>query len=326
MKFRHIRRVLTGLLIFTTSCSLVSCSFSQQGTSDNNSDSINILTIATADSGGTMFPVGRAIAHTLETDHLKFNLSASTGSSMNVKSLLAGEVDLALVSGDTALAARESGTAGAKDLYAIAAVFFSQSNWLAPVETEAVYVHDLIGKRLGVGPENSTTELAAEAAIQAIGLDQKDTALLNCGLGMGTELVINGDLDAIHGFSGPPIGALGHLAESRPCRVLLYTPEELEAILHDSSLYLPAVLPAGTYSGQLEPVDTFGIKCLLCVNGSMEEELAYSLTKSLWEGRDVFSQAHPSLRDNMDSDFLFENLPIPLHPGSQRFYQEICSK
>ena len=151
MNFTRLKPVLTIVLATAALLSLSSCALSQQIPPAPKPDGLEILTIATADSGGTMFPVGKAIAAALETDQMKFNLSASTGSAMNVKSLIAGEVDLALVSGDTALAAREDETAPAEDLYAIAAVFFSQSNWLAPLDTGAVYVHDLRGRRLGVG-------------------------------------------------------------------------------------------------------------------------------------------------------------------------------
>ena len=101
--------------------------------------------------------------------------------------------------------------------------------------------------------------------------------------------------------------------------MLKYTPEELDAILSDSPIYLSALLPAGTYAGQDEEIRTFGVKCLLCVDSSMDDELVYTLTQALWEIREALHEAHPALRDCTSRDFLFEDLPIPLHPGAQAF-------
>jgi TRAP transporter TAXI family solute receptor len=294
-------------------------------TSDGPSGGLSVLTIGTADSGGTMYPVGSAIAETLSSDTRKINVSASYGSYMNIRNLASGEIDLGLVSGDTAYDAYCDPEGSGSSLRAIAAVFNSASTWVAPVSTGATYVHDIKDLRIGVGPEGSTTECSAQAAIQALGLDETETQVFNCGLGAGTDLVLAGELDAIHGFAGQPISAFTKLTQQSSCRVLQYTEEELDRILASNPYFTPAVVPAGTYEGQTEDVATFGAKCLLCVNADMDEELVYELTKALWEARDTLTQAHPAMKDMEDGQFLYQDLSIPLHPGAQRFYEELAA-
>ena len=301
----------------------VICLFSGCGIHSSPDTQLTVLTIGTADSGGTMYPVGSAIASVLSNDTVKINVGASSGSAMNIQNLTAGEVDLALVSGDTAYAAYIDPDRSGESLRAIAAVFVSQSTWIAPVSTGAFYVHDLKGMRIGVGPQSSSTELSAQAAIQELGLDTSGTTVQNCGLGSGSESVLNGELDAIHGFSGPPINALFDLAQSIPCRILRYTQDELDQIMAHNDFYVPTVLPAGTYSGQYSDIDTFGVPCLLCVNASMDEELVYQLTAELWQSREELIQAHHSMSVMEDDSFLYEDLLIPLHSGAERFYQDI---
>lgn len=281
-----------------------------------------MLTIGTADSGGTMYPVGTAIAELLSGDTMKVNVGSSTGSPMNIQSLANGDVDLALVSGDAADEAYRAGKEGA-GLRAVAAVFTSLSNWLAPEDQGIAYVHELKGLRVGVGPENSRTELAARIVIETLGLDQSDTVLVNCALSAGTELLPSEKIDAMHGFAGIPIGGFSTLTEKIPCRVLRYTRGELDAILASNSIYTPAIIPAHTYEGQEEDIETFGAKCLLCVDASMDEELVYSITKTIWENRETISQAHPSMSVMEDASYLFDDLPIPLHSGAERLYEEI---
>lgn len=316
MRTRRLFALLVLTALFLTGC---------QNAGPSASSPLTVLTIGTADSGGTMYPVGSAIADVLSTDQLHINVGASTGSVMNIQNLADGQVDLALVSGDAAYTAFQDPEGGGGELRAIAAVFTSVSNWISPVSTGARYVHDLNGLRVGVGPENSTTELAALAAIQVLGLDSSLTTLKNCGLGAGTELVIQGELDAIHGFSGTPIRGLTQLAEQVPCRLLTYTRKELDTILARYPIYTPALIPAGTYTGQTTAVQTFGVKALLCVNASMDEELVRSLTQRLWESREVLAQAHPATVDMVEAEFLWENLPIPLHKGAQAFYDSLSS-
>ena len=188
-------------------------------------EELTVLTIATADSGGTMYQVGSALAQgiTQADESIKVNVGASTGSAMNVRELAEGGVDLALVSGDVA----RSAYAGEgefdqpmEDLRAVAAVYSSVSTWMAPASVGAEYVHDLEGAAAGVGPQDSSSELAARAAVEALGLDGLE--LVNCSLASAPERVDGRDLDAIHGFTGNPIPGLWELADARPCTVLRY--------------------------------------------------------------------------------------------------------
>ena len=57
-----------------------------------------LLTIGTADRGGTMAPAGSAIAAVLsDGEERKVSVSVSSGSTMNVQSLAAGDIDLAVL-------------------------------------------------------------------------------------------------------------------------------------------------------------------------------------------------------------------------------------
>lgn len=318
-----IRKLLAAVL--AASVLLVSCPGCQRDKppAAPSLGTLTVLTIGTADSGGTMYPVGVALALALSNDTRKVNVSTSTGSSMNIQALTDGSVDLALVSGDAADAAyRVSG--GTSSLRAVAAVYTTLSNWLAPESKDIKFVHDLKGLRLGMGPETSSTEQAALTVIDILGLNDPSTVLVNCGLSAGTELIPEETIDAIHGFAGIPISGFTTLANQIPCRVLRYTDVELDAILAANSIYVPATIPAYTYEGQDDYIPTFGVKCLLCVDASMDEELVYTITKTIWENRDTLSRAHPCMSEMVGTGYLFDELPVPLHPGAQRLYDEIC--
>ena len=214
--FRN-KAVLACLTALCLACG--GCASQPEDISPLDADGLIVLTIGTADTGGTMTPVGTAIAQVLSTDQLKFNISTSTGSFMNIQNLSSGEIDLGLVAGDSAYTAvygTEDSAPTNEDLRAVAAVFSSTSNWMSPIRTGAFYVHDLKGMRIGAGPQGSASELATWAVINALRLDGDGTVLENCSLGAGTDLILSGDLDAIHGFTGAPVSGLAQLPERVP--------------------------------------------------------------------------------------------------------------
>lgn len=320
--------LLTTISIFLGGCSASPFAPSGRSTKTPVSD-LTVLTIGTADSGGTMYPVGNAIAQVIgdSDERIKINISASNGSITNIQALQKGDIDLGLVSSDAAFAAvNETGEFAGNpvgDLRIVAAVYSSLSNWIAPSSSGIRYVHDLKGKQIGIGPQDSTTELSARIALEAAGITEENSVLQNCGIGSGTTAIKDGTLDAVHGFAGIPISSLSELAGETPCTVLKYTPEELFSAIRENSFYYQDVIPAGTYKGQEEDIDTFGLKCLLCVSAGMDEDLVYELTSILYENTETLADLHPSLASMSKKGFMYNDLPIALHPGAERFYREM---
>lgn len=230
------------------------------------------------------------------------------------------------MSGDVAYAAlngqQEFEGAPCRDLRVIAAVYPSLSNWIAPSSLGISYVHELKGRRIAIGPQDSSTALSARIVLDAAGITETNSILKNDGLGSGSEGILSGSLDAVHGFAGVPISGFSQLADAMPCTILRYTDQELDSILSENYFYYRDVIPAKTYPGQDRDVDTFGIKCLLCVDQDMDEGLVYELTSILYENAGSLGRQHPSLFAMSRDRFMYSALPIPLHPGAERFYWE----
>ena len=320
--YRSIALWVTAGFLFT-GCTL----FPSENCSSPTKE-LTVLTIGTADSGGTMYPVGKAIAQIISNsdNQIKVNLSASNGSAFNADSLENGDIDLGLVSGDIAYAAvnglDEFSENPIEQLRCIAAVYPSISNWMALSASGLTYVHDLEDTNIGIGPQNSTTELSARIALQSMDITEANSSFITCGIGSGASEVKLGNIQAIHGFAGIPISSLTELADSVPCTLLKYTDDELTTILAENSFYYRDVIPANTYKGQAEDIESFGIKCLLCVSASMEEETVYQLTKILYENTLELKQLHSSMSSMEKEGFMYTDLPIPLHTGAKKYYQE----
>lgn len=297
------------------------CLFSACAVHGRNASKATWLTVGTADAGGSMYANGSelAAAITARDEGLRFNLKASTGSPGNLRALLSGEVDLALITADIAAKAKEE--SGGEELRVIAAIYPSVSHWMALRESGSTTVSELKGRAIAIGPENSSTEHASEAVLSQLRFPPEGKYYY-AGIGHGAELVERGEVKAVHALAGVPTPGLKKLAAEKDSVLLRYENADLEKILGEEAEYFPTVIPKGSYPGQEEDIPSFGVKCLLCVRADMDENLVYRLTKHVYESLPELVASNPSFAGAEDKSFYLEDLPLSLHPGALRYYQE----
>ena len=331
-----MKKVLSLILALAMVFALVSCG-EKQPASDGDASSDGdkpargnvIMTFGTADTGGSMYPAGAAVSQvwTNNVQGVKCNTQTSTGSFQNCQDVSTGEVDVAVATSDVVLNAY-NGTGKFADigkldnLRVIGAVYTSVLSGVALKSSGLTYIHDLLGKRVAVGPAASATENATLAAFDAMGIDSSNTSLENLGLGDGADSVGDGILDAAFGFAGLPIGGQLNLAATKEIQVLDMTQEEIDKVLAGNAAYIQTKIPAGTYTGQDNDANTFGVKCLIIVTADMDADLVYDLCKAMNEHTEELAAGNALLKDMTDPSFLCTQMPIPLHDGAQKYYSE----
>lgn len=331
-----MKKVLSLILALAMVFALVACGEKQPATDgDASSDGDKpargnvIMTFGTADTGGSMYPAGAAVSQvwTNNVEGVKCNTQTSTGSFQNCQDVSTGEVDVAVATSDVVLNAY-NGTGKFADigkldnLRVIGAVYTSVLSGVALKSSGLTYIHDLLGKRVAVGPAASATENATLAAFDAMGIDSSNTSLENLGLGDGADSVGDGILDAAFGFAGLPIGGQLNLAATKEIQVLDMTQEEIDKVLAGNAAYIQTKIPAGTYTGQDNDANTFGVKCLIIVTADMDADLVYDLCKAMNEHTEEMAAGNALLKDMTDPSFLCTQMPIPLHDGAQKYYSE----
>ena len=331
-----MKKVLSLILALAMVFALVACGEKQpasdgdaSGDGDKPARGNVIMTFGTADTGGSMYPAGAAVSQvwTNNVEGVKCNTQTSTGSFQNCQDVSTGEVDVAVATSDVVLNAY-NGTGKFADigkldnLRVIGAVYTSVLSGVALKSSGLTYIHDLLGKRVAVGPAASATENATLAAFGAMGIDSSNTSLENLGLGDGADSVGDGILDAAFGFAGLPIGGQLNLAATKEIQVLDMTQEEIDKVLAGNAAYIQTKIPAGTYTGQDNDANTFGVKCLIIVTADMDADLVYDLCKAMNEHTEELAAGNALLKDMTDPSFLCTQMPIPLHDGAQKYYSE----
>lgn len=329
-----MKKVLSLILALAMVFALAACG-EKQPSNDGNTDGDKtargnvIMTFGTADTGGSMYPAGAAVSQvwTNNVQGVKCNTQTSTGSFQNCQDVSTGEVDVAVATSDVVLNAY-NGTGKFADigkldnLRVIGAVYTSVLSGVALKSSGLTYIHDLLGKRVAVGPAASATENATLAAFGVMGIDSGNTSLENLGLGDGADSVGDGILDAAFGFAGLPIGGQLNLAATKEIQVLDMTQEEIDKVLAGNAAYIQTKIPAGTYTGQDNDANTFGVKCLIIVTADMDADLVYDLCKAMNEHTEEMAAGNALLKDMTDPSFLCTQMPIPLHDGAQKYYSE----
>jgi TRAP transporter TAXI family solute receptor len=242
----------------------------------------------------------------------------------NLNLLQQGKGEIAFALGDSVKAAAE-GDANAgfskklDKLRAIAAIYPNYVQVVASQESGIKSFADLKGKSLSVGAPKSGTELNARAIFGALGMSYDDLGKTEyLPFGESVELIKNRQLDATLQSAGLGVASIKDLATSVPITVVA-VPGEVAAKL--GAPFQAAVIPAGTYEGQNEDVPTLSITNILVTHADVSDDQAYQMTKQLFEHLDAMVAAHNAAKAIKVADAA-KALPIPLHPGAERYYKE----
>ena len=286
---------------------------------------INILTGGTS---GVYYPIGVALSQIYGDgiEGSKATVQSTKASVENLNLLQAGRGELALALGDAVADAwkgeAEAGFKAPLDkLRAIAAAYSNYIQIVASAESGIKTLADLKGKSISVGAPKSGTELNARAIFKAAGLTYEDMGKVEfLPYAESVELMKNRQLDATLQSSGLGMAAYRDLAAMMAVRFIPIPDAVVEKI--GSPAYQPGVIPANTYDGQTEDVPTAAIANIFVSQSRVSDELAYEMTKLMFTNLDRLSAAHAAAK-GIKLDKAAKRLPIPLHPGAERYYKEV---
>ena len=285
------------------------------------------LSIATGGTGGVYFVYGGALADqiTQNVEGVEATAEATSASVDNMQLIGDESSDVAFTLADTAADAaegREEFEGRPVSAQALAQLYTNYTQVVAPAGSGINSIEDFRGRSVSVGSPGSGTEIIALRVLEAAGIDpDSDIDRQQLGVDESVDAVRDGTVDAFFWSGGLPTGAVTDLATTDQI-VLLPTVDYLGTLRSQyGEVYEEAIIPAGTYEGVDEDVSVIGVPNYLVVNESMDEELAYQITRLLFDQQDALAEAHPEAR-NLDRDTVPQVPPLELHPGAERYYSE----
>ncbi|UXZ93905.1 TAXI family TRAP transporter solute-binding subunit [Pseudomonas phytophila] len=285
---------------------------------------INVLTGGTS---GVYYPIGVALSQIYgeAIPGVKTSVQATKASVENLNLLQAGRGELAFALGDSVADAKNGvEDAGFKvpltKLRAIAGAYPNYIQIVASKESGIKTLADLKGKTVSVGAPKSGTELNARAIFKAAGLTYDDMGKVQyLPFAESVELIKNRQLDATLQSSGLGMAAIRDLSSVMPLNYVSIPTDVVEKI--GNAAYHSAMIPANTYDGQPEAVPTVAITNILVTREDVADEVAYEMTRLIFENLTRLGNSHSAAKD-IKLENAAKNLPIPLHPGAERYYKE----
>jgi len=322
-QFRSLKKILTaGLAVVFSAALLAGCGGDQAAGGGKT-----FLNIGTGGTAGTYYPIGGAIAEILNNNIEGMNASAqSTGATVaNINMLKDGSVDMAIVQNDITYYA-VNGTEMFTDkkvdnLKGIASLYPETCQFVTLDGSGIKTIADLKGKKVAVGAAGSGAEANARQILEAYGITYDDIDEQYLSFGEGASALKDGNVDAAFLTAGFPTAAVQDISSQNKIRLLPVDPAKADELIAKYPFYTKTTIPAGTYQGFDEDVQTISVMAMLVVNDKVDEKLGYSITKAIFSNLDRIQAAH-AVGKMISKENAEKGMSLDMNAGAKKFFDE----
>jgi hypothetical protein len=317
----HCRRVALTVVLL---CAAVGCS---RGTPASGGS--RFISIATGGTGGVYYPYGGGIAKILNENlkGVRATAEVTAASVDNLKLIRDGRADLGFVLADTlaeAVAGRGAFQGRSIPAAALAVLYSNYTHVVTLASSGISSLADLRGKVVSTGSPGSGTELIAARLLTAAGIDPvSEVTRHSLGVTESAGALKDGKIAAFFWSGGLPTAAVQDLAHTPGISIRLIESASLLPVLQreHGDLYFRLEVPAAVYPGLQRAVPVVGVANVLVAGRDMAEQLAYDITRLLFEKQQELAAIHPEAR-NLSLKTAVAGSPAEFHPGALRFYRE----
>jgi TRAP transporter TAXI family solute receptor len=285
------------------------------------------VVLATATQGGGFQLFGQNLAEVVNaTDPgLQVEAIATRGSRQNLTLLEEGEVDIALVEGNAARQALEGIGRAPADLEVLSVMYPNPGMFVVRADAPYEAVEDLAGKPVAFGTRASGLRILVNDVLDGLGLDPErdfEQVILEKAA-EGPTLVLNGTVAALWGAGIGWPGFVKVADSPLGARFIAPSAVQIEQVLTAHPHLRPMTVPAGTYRGQDEPIESVGLWSLILIRPDVSDELAYRLARAIHQGEKALAERLDQGRYTTAENTV-EYVPADrLHPGAARYYREL---
>lgn len=250
------------------------------------------------------------------------------GSVDNLKLVGAERAEIAFTMADATLdAARgvDKFTSGKLNLMSLAVLYPNRMHVVTIDGMGITSMKDLKGKRVSTGSPGSATEVMAFRLIEAAGLDKdKDMRRERLGVAESTNAIKDRKIEAYFWVGGLPTSAVTDLGATPGTKLKLIDHDDAVEAMNKKygPLYSKGIIPAKTYPGQDTDNKQANVWNILVVNQKMSDDVAYQVTKVLFEKKADIVAVHKEAESFDLANQKVANTPVPFHPGALKYYNE----
>ena len=293
------------------------------------------LAIATGGTGGTYYPLGGALAQVISESATGISATAQSGNASvaNCNLIARGDVETAFVQNNVADAAYNGKGAfeghAATNLRVIAALYPETVQIVARKAANVKNLKEAKGKIIAVGDKGSGTEVDTRNILAVHNLTYDDITPLYVNFSVAAQRLQDDQGDILFTTAGYPTSSIIELMTSKESNFVNLDPEAVKKLCAQFPFYVPISIPANTYKGQTEPVNTVAMMALWVTSSKLDDATVYEVTKALWakgpkgeSGAEMLAKIHDQGK-NIKLETALKGVTIPLHPGAEKYYKEV---
>jgi len=279
--------------------------------------------------GGTFqyFSNGIATRLSKNIDNLEVSNMASAGSLENLRRVNSGDADFGIVySGDTYLGRNgklTQDTREYKNVKAMAYLYGAPAHLIVKADSGINEVKDLVGKRIAVGGPGSGAAGAAQRYFTSLGLwDKMNVEFI--GYSKAASALGDNLIDAMWVFAGYPNSSVIQAAASNKIKILDVVTAGREAgFFEDYPFYTQLIIPAGTYSGVNDDVQSFQDSALWVAGDHVNADVVYKALADIYSKEGLgYMVKVKSTAKAMSVEKGLQGIVTPVHPGALKFWEE----
>lgn len=283
--------------------------------------------IGTSSVGGVFYIIAVGLSEML-AKHADVNATVEPvgGSHANMFSLQADKVDMAIVNSGAAFDAYqgEKPFKAPVDVRLLGQGQESYRYFLVRRDSGIEEPKDLVGKTfIGKRPSLPELEILLNAVAEESGVSiDKINVASTVTTGETDKELRAGTVAGALMPGGPRMPTVAQLFQDQVVDFLYLPEEQMQAVLEKlPDYFFIRTLPAGHYEGQAQDVTLFGLKAVLAAGADMSDDMAYEITKTLFDNPDEFAKYHAAAKQWTVENSL-DTPPIPFHPGAIRYFEE----
>ncbi len=284
------------------------------------------MMMGTGGTAGTYYAFGGVLSQYMNTyTDYKVTAVSTAASKANIQSIGDGDYQIGFTQSDVMSYAWEGSKSfesdGPSRDFRVMGALYAETVQLITMKEEIKSVYDLKGRSVSIGAPGSGVYFNAMDVLEAADLTLKDIKPQYQSFDDSKEALKDGQIDAAFIVAGAPTSAITELATTNGVYIIPVDGELREKIMTICAYYAPLQIPANTYPGQPEAIETITIKATLIVDADLDEETVYQLTKAVFDHSAEISQENAKGAE-LSVENATSGITVPFHAGAARYFSE----
>jgi uncharacterized protein len=286
------------------------------------------ISLGTATPGGGFPLYGNAFAEVLnEADPtLSIEPRNTKGSTENIPLLEAGQLDIALSTGEPAYEAFTGIGRPRTNLKILTAMYSSPGMFVVRADSPYKSIRDLAGKPVAFGARGSGLVILSRYVLDGLGLKQDEDfqSVYLDRAGDGPAMVLDGRVAALWGAGIGWPGFAAMAASPGGARFIAPDADEIARIRAKHTFLKPLTVPAGSYPNQNAPIDALGSWSFILARESLPDDVAYRLARTLHGAESALCKKLAQACETTAANTIVAAPSQELiHPGVLKYFREI---